>query len=142
MHDRNDIVGHIAYSLYKEDKVQFIDKFKQENGREPKESELKPFHDTSCLDGSIQRYKESALLLMQSFFNETLAESTSQIESDYKEHLKQILLPLKTKWWEAILQSFLGALFFAIFLAAVAFVYQNRGSDLPVPSPTEQVQAK
>ena len=33
--DKDDIVGHIAYSLYKNEKIEFIEAFKKENSREP-----------------------------------------------------------------------------------------------------------
>lgn len=138
--DKNDIVGHVAYSLYKNDKIQYINQFKEENGREPKEGELKPFHDASCLEGSIERYKESAITLIGSFLDETLADTTRQIEDNYETHLRNIIKPLKTKWWEAILQSVIGAFVFSLILAAFVFIYQNKGSDIPVPQhPTEQV---
>ena len=44
--DRGDIIGHIAYALYKEDKIEYINKFKEEhNNNEPTEDDLKPFND-------------------------------------------------------------------------------------------------
>lgn len=49
---------------------------------------------------------------------------------DYDKRLRKIIKPLKTKWWEAIVQSFIGALFFSIFVAALAFVYSQKDSDL------------
>ena len=40
--DRGDIIGHIAYALYKEDKIEYINKFKEEhNNNEPTEDDLK-----------------------------------------------------------------------------------------------------
>ena len=131
--DKDDIVGHIAYSLYKQDKVEYINRFKEENGREPGEDELKPFHDASCLDGSIERYKESAINLLGSFLDETLSQTAHQLETEYEKHLEDVIKPLKTKWWEAIIQSVIGAFVFAILLAAFVFIYQNNGSDIPIP---------
>ena len=39
--DRGDIIGHIAYALYKEDKIEYINKFKEEhNNNEPTEDDF------------------------------------------------------------------------------------------------------
>ena len=41
--DEDDFVGHIAYALYKAEKVAYIEKFKSEHGgQEPTEEDLKP----------------------------------------------------------------------------------------------------
>ena len=37
---KDDILGHIAYSLYKAEKIEFIESFKKGNNREPNENEL------------------------------------------------------------------------------------------------------
>lgn len=43
--DRKDIVGHVAYALYKEDKIAFIGRYKEEHGgEEPTEEDLQPFN--------------------------------------------------------------------------------------------------
>ena len=56
--DEFDIGGHIAYSLYKADKECFIEDFKKRNdGQIPKEDDLLPFHNVSCLEPGLVRYK-------------------------------------------------------------------------------------
>ena len=61
--DQNDIIGHIAYSIYKEDKVDHIKKKKGE-GIEVTDEVLKPFHEFSSSDSSIESYKMKAELVM------------------------------------------------------------------------------
>jgi len=133
------MIGHIAYSLYKLHKVQYIEQFKADNNKTPKESDLKPFHDVSCLDSSIERYREQATIILQEWAGATLDQQAEAMEKDYESHLQKIIKPLKTKWWVALLQSFLGAFFFSLFLAAVAFIYTQNGTDLPFPT-TQQEQ--
>ena len=57
--DETDIFGHIAYALYKADKVEFIEKLKNE-GKEVTEEDLQPFHQISCLETTLERYKVQA----------------------------------------------------------------------------------
>jgi hypothetical protein len=47
-----DIVGHIAYSLYKKDKIAHIERFRQKNSTEPLDHELIPFNEFSSSDSS------------------------------------------------------------------------------------------
>lgn len=145
----SDIVGHIAYSLYKADKVQFINKFKEENGREPKEGELKPFHDTSCMEGSLNGYKELAITILRDFLDNTLAETIQQAESEYqrnyKENLREVIAPIAPlskarRYAEGVFQSILGALAFALLVAAIAFIIQFKGVELSINVSPNQPQ--
>lgn len=138
--DESDIVGHIAYSLYKSDKVQFINQFKEKNSREPTEDELQPFHDVSCINGSLDRYKNTATLILIDFLDNTLSEYKHDIEQEcktnYRENIKeatQELHPISKarRYGEGIMQSVLGAFLFAIILAAFAFVIRFKGTDFP-----------
>lgn len=139
--DRTDIVGHIAYSLYKADKVEFVNHFKAKNNREPDEHELQPFHDSSCLDGALMRYRESAISILAVFLDNTLSETVRQLEhevqSQYQENIKEAtkeLQPIskKRRYGEGIVQSILGALMFALLVAAIAFIIQFKGTELPI----------
>lgn len=146
--DKTDIVGHVAYSLYKADKVQYINHFKEEHGREPNEEELKPFHDASCLEGSLDGYKETAISILKGFLDRTLSETVHDIELDvqenYKDNLKEVVAPLVPKskarqYWNGVSQSVVGAVLFALIVAAVAFIIQFKGAEFTVNvSPTHE----
>lgn len=78
--NKEDILGHIAYSLYKAEKVEFIEGFKKENNREPREEELKPFHRASCSAGSLERFRQMAFNILQDFTSETLHRAIENVE--------------------------------------------------------------
>ena len=61
---KGDIIGHIAYALYKDDKIVYISHFKEEhNGKEPDEDDLKPFNDISSTDMNNENSKHNRLHL-------------------------------------------------------------------------------
>lgn len=130
--DETDIFGHIAYALYKADKIEFIEKLKDE-GKEVTEEDLQPFHQISCLDSTLERYKVQAAVILDAFLNEVLKEHKTDIEKKYIEnqqkHMQEVVTPLKQKFWNGVLQSFVGAIAFAIFLAAIAFVVTYSKDD-------------
>lgn len=129
--DNNDIVGHIAYALYKADKIHFIENFKKDNsGNEPDEKDLKPFHDTTSCPGNLERYKLTAIHILQNFTNDTLHEMIQEIEQDAinrnKDELLKIVEPLKPpglmkSYFHGALQSLIGAFAFMIIIAGLLF---------------------
>lgn len=130
--DNNDIVGHIAYALYKADKIHFIENFKHENsGAEPDEKDLKLFHSTTSCPGNLERYKLTAIHILQNFTNDTLHEMIQEIEQDAinrnKQELSQIISPLKPpgiakSYLHGITQSVLGAIVFMVLIAGLLFM--------------------
>lgn len=125
---KGDITGHVAYSLYKSDKICFIEKFKKEHdGAEPTEEDFRPFHDMACMDASLERYKMHSVSILQTFLNDTLSSTTEQIEEDcrkrHKEMLSEAVKEMKPKgFWHGVLQSVVGAFIFMLLLCALMFV--------------------
>ena len=130
--DKGDIIGHIAYALYKEDKIEYITKFKNEhNGQEPTEEELKPFNSISSTESNLDKYKFIASHILQSFLINSLEETKKDIEDNInKNHLAlmdDVIKPIKPlPWWRCylrgIIQSVLGAFVFMILVCGLIFV--------------------
>ena len=133
--DETDILGHIAYSLYKAEKVEYLEKLAKDK-TEIEEKDLCHFHKISCLDTTIERYKLQAQTIFLDYLNEVLENHKEDIKSDYlanqRKLLGEVVRPLKPKFWDGVLQSIVGAFFFAIILAAFAFVYTFSKDDTSV----------
>jgi hypothetical protein len=131
--DKADIIGHIAYALYKEEKIEYITKFKQDHGIEPNEDDLKPFNTISSTQSSLDRYKLVASCIMKEFLSNTLEESMKDMEEWMNQnHLTQIgkvIDPIKPpsdsiwkRYMHGILQSILGSFLFMILLCGLIFI--------------------
>lgn len=84
--DERDVVGHIAYALYKDSKIKHIEQFKVDHdGNEPTEDDLEHFHRISCQEDQIERYRIQASTILQDFLDNTLAETTAQIEEQTRQ---------------------------------------------------------
>lgn len=134
----NDLIGHIAYSIYKSNKIEFIEKFKKgHDGVAPTEEDLRPFHDMSCTDSTISLYLMKAESLLQDFMGELWEDFHEEIENDciknQNQHLEKIIEPIKpNKWkqfWQSLWASLLGAFLFALLVATIAFIKSNNRSD-------------
>lgn len=131
VHDDADIIGHIAYSMYKDEKIRFIENFKKEhNGGHPTEEDIKYFNDINSTDSSIERYRFSASLVLQSFLDSSLSETINSIETDmnqrHLEEMKGILKPVRS-FWKGVGQSIVGA--FAFMLIICLLIFFLRFSD-------------
>lgn len=160
--DQNDVVGHIAYSLYKAEKVEFIESFKKDHGNnEPTESDLEPFHRSTCLKGSIERYRLTASNILGATLNNVLEETIQDLEKqcrdDHKQMITEVVSSLKPiseeerkkilettvveklkplNYWKQFgfgtAQSVAGAFAFAIILAITGFINLFKLSDITV----------
>lgn len=133
--DKNDIIGHIAYSIYKQDKINYI-KSKKDLGIEVKGKIIKSFHEISSSESSIEAYKIKAEIVMQSFFENTINTIASDIEEEIKENhanfLKDVIKPLTSGFWSNFWAGLLSAFVFALILAAIAFIIQFNGSTISI----------
>ncbi len=96
--NENDMIGHIAYSLYKSSKIQFIENLKEENGgTPPTEDQLDTFHKVS--KANIQGFRIQAEIILSNFTELTLQESISEIEqatlNNQHKILSDIIEPIK-----------------------------------------------
>lgn len=126
--DDTDVIGHIAYALYKEQKIKFIEKKKDGNpDRHLSEEDWQHFNEVTCTGENIQRYRLQATEILQNFVDDALRETIKQIESDTKKNqadiLTEIVEPLKPKgWWNGVWQSVVGAAIFMIIAAGLVFI--------------------
>jgi len=132
----SDIVGHIAYALYKSDKVNYIEHFKESHKQEPTEEDLDAFHDVSSQPDSVKKYRFVAAHILSGFLDSSLEESLENIEKDCNERhaeiIKEVMEPLlpkkkSTLFWHGVLQSVAGAFIFALIVAAFVFIKTYNG---------------
>lgn len=122
--DKDDIRGHIAYAIYKFEKVSHLEEFKKKNNREPNEEEINAFHDSCCNPARLEEYNAHAESILETFSNELLKEAADQIEKDYIEHqdehlkkiIKSVMPSTGSQYFHGILQSILGAILLSILL--------------------------
>jgi hypothetical protein len=81
-----DLIGLIAYSLYKQDKLAFVDDHKSVGG-EPDDPQMETFCRASNLPNRIASYRESAASLLQRLNGEVLEGAIDEVKTDYQAEL-------------------------------------------------------
>lgn len=135
--DENDLVGLIAYGLYKQHKIEFIESFKSANtGQDPTDEDYKAFAMTSCTPSSLKHYRDTAESLLQQITLTAAREEINAFEDDMlRQYRSEISLALQTgkddtlrdlgeaikrhqpKWWSSVIASFVGAVVFSLFVS-------------------------
>ena len=114
--DEDDMLGHIAYSIYKKQKIEFIRSKANENGgNPPTNQQLKDFQEIARSDSQLDLYRTKAVNLVQIFLEAVLHED---MEKQRKDFLKQYTPPT---FWSGVLQSLLASLIFVILGIALFY---------------------
>lgn len=99
---KHDIIGYIAYAIYKSDKIAFVEKYKREhNGSEPSEHDLDQFHKISSMEANLERLKMQAIEVVSRTMMMQVDKAREEIEQEAKANilrtLNEIVEPLKPK---------------------------------------------
>lgn len=133
VNEDSDLIGHIAYSLYKKSKVEYI-KDNKTDGTPLTDNELIPFNKFSSTDSSVESYRIKAELLLQGFINNVLAEELdsykNQAINQQADILKDVIKPLTPSFWKSVGIGLVSAFIFALLLAAIAFILQFQNSTI------------
>ncbi|MDQ8953180.1 hypothetical protein RFH42_09435 [Acinetobacter rudis] len=79
--DENDLVGAIAYILYKQHKIEFIKEIELKCGTSPTPEQWVEFHRSTCLESSILNYQKRAEDLVNQFLKNMLFKHVEHIET-------------------------------------------------------------
>ena len=139
--DKNDIQGHIAYAIYKFEKVSHIEDFKKKNKREPNSSEKEEFRSMCCNTARLEEYNKRAEMILDAFSNELLHETANQIEADYikkqDEHLRDVVKSgqqsMGKQYLHGILQSMIGTFIMAFVVWGIVSVVSKYNAEKLFP---------
>lgn len=119
--DPSDILGKIAYSFYKQQKIEFIADYKKRFSKEPTQEALEVFHLTSNSAAAISSYRTKAETLAKGFaeavFHEQLKENKDRLERELVEKVKSI----RPAFWLGVVQSLIASLLFVLLIGVIVF---------------------
>jgi hypothetical protein len=137
-----DMVGRVAYSLYKREKIAFIEQYKKSHdGKEPSAKDFDNFHESCHNPERLQSYHKEALAMLQDFVGESFEETSKQILTDFTkvqdDHLAKVikpLLPQKSKiryeYLHGILQSMIGSILLPVLIGIILFAFRHSINEI------------
>lgn len=133
--DDDDFVGHVAYSIYKRSKLEYINKKKLE-GVAITQKILKPFNDLSNTSSQIDTYRIKAEVLLQAFLESSVGEAVSEIQDDmiqnHTDLLRDIVEPPKHVFWWRVLSGIVSGFIFALIIALIALIIEFKGTSINI----------
>lgn len=85
--DENDLVGAIAYVLYKQQKIEFIEGIERASSNDPSAEQWAEFHRLTCLESSILNYQKRAEDLVNQFLRNMLSGHVEQLDAQAAQHM-------------------------------------------------------
>ena len=135
--DDEDLIGMIAYSLYKQHKIEFLKATINKSGRKPNEAELESFYFSASAQSQLDKYKNEAedllycisLQNMEDEFKSSqlsdLKDYTDSIDSKVEAKIKEATPSLLRDVFSNVLSTIVCSIIIISFLLIGAFS-QNR----------------
>lgn len=121
-----DVVDHVAYSLYKRDKLAFIVAHKQFGGVLPTDTEMGVFVCASTLDSRISSYKSEASQILQGFCEAVLTNASDEERVKQKKHFYNELKRARPFWRNMLENMFANMAALALTALVVIAIYGTR----------------
>lgn len=127
VNDENDIVGLIAYALYKQHKIEFFKEVRKANGgSEPTEDEIQAFIRSSSTSSQIKKYRAEANGILSDVVISVAQEQINQAESemlhDYEEKISQSVKKETPGKWKTIWLNVAGTALFSVILTLIFII--------------------
>lgn len=138
--EEHDVVGFIAYALYKRGKTEFIEKYKRDNGgNDPSEDVLKTFQDAVCCESAVKDKRAHATNILKVALDRSIGDERDalQREKDIYANMVSVLpkviqCPRNHTWpnfLSGCIQSVIGSIVFLVICVAIIHYYE-KGPDI------------
>lgn len=140
----DDLIGLIAYSLYKGHKIEFIENIENGHKRCPTTEEFEAFNMSASTEGQLEKYRDAAEKLLLTLalnttqdaiddklreLNENHLQSlqayTDSIDEKVSEKIKSSLPTRKEQIFSNLLGSFAWSLLMALIVIIGMVIYNN-----------------
>ncbi len=92
--DEDDIVGQLAYCLYKQNKQKFILSFAKQYSRRPSDEELNTYVECSEMP-RLQQYEEQATKILSETLLQAVSEREDELNIEFEKKLKTFVYGYK-----------------------------------------------
>lgn len=138
--DELDLVGLIAYAIYKREKIAVVRCFKEEHGREPEPKELKNFHCQAA--ANLEQYKRLAEYALSELCETLIGQEIEEQEERFRKKKKRLkeaadkrivqeLAKFNPPAWKPVLQGVVASLLTSGIAVLIFMAYSLANKDLP-----------
>lgn len=140
----DDLVGLIAYGIYKKHKIEFITKIKEEQQREPIDEECHAFFVASTTDTQLDNYRSQAETMLSEMVGNIAREEIVNFEKEmlqnYKNEIASCVPSDKRTFWLSMGAGVVSTLLFSFIVAIFYFIGET--SERTIRDNTQQIMEK
>ena len=122
----DDVLGLIAYGIYKQHKIEFITKIKEDKQREPTPEEFNSFFAASTTESQLNNYRSQAEALLSetvaNIANEELGRYENEMLRNYKNEIKDCIPGNGKTFIVSVGAGIVSALLFAVIAGIFYFI--------------------
>lgn len=137
----DDLVGLIAYGIYKKHKIEFITKIKEEQQRDPTDEECHAFFIASTTETQLDNYRSQAETMLSEMVGniarEEIADSEKEMLQNYKKEISSCVPSNKESFWISMGAGLVSAFVFS--LIAALFYFMGETSERTTRDNTRQI---
>lgn len=131
----DDIIGLVAYGLYKKHKIEFFNKVrKDKGGAEPSESEIASFIQAASTESQIKTYQDQAeRILMDVVANvteEQIQQTSREMLESYETKISNAVKKETPSWIKTVGLNVLGTFAFSLLITLIVIIgnFSERGT--------------
>lgn len=118
----DDLVGLVAYGIYKKHKIEFITRFKEQHDREPEKGECEAFFITSTTESQLAKYRDQAENLLSEAVGNVATEEINKFEAEMLHNYKSEIKSALPSGWVTVGLGILSAFIFSLIAALFFFL--------------------
>lgn len=114
-----DLIGLLAYSIYKQHKIEFIEDFKKKKGCAPTDADIEGFIMSSVTPSQLEKYKESANTILSETVADAVQDEMERMSFDFQNAIEPVVKKHSSSWFKTVLLNVLGSFVFSIILVII-----------------------
>ena len=124
-----DVIGLLAYSIYKQHKIEFIEDFKKKKGSAPTDADIENFIMSSVTQSQLEKYRESANTILSETVADAVQDEMGRMSLDFQNVIEPVVKKHSSSWIKTVLLNVIGSFVFSIILVIIfLFGYTTESS--------------
>lgn len=128
--DPGDVVGLLAYSIYKQHKIEFIEDFKKKKGSAPTDADIENFIMSSVTSSQLDKYKESAVTILSETVADAVQDELDNMSFDFKGAVEPVVKKYTYSKTKTVLLNVIGSFVFSVILVIIFLLGYTTESGL------------
>ena len=125
-----DVIGLLAYSIYKQHKIEFIEDFKKKKGSAPTDADIENFIMSSVTQSQLEKYRESANTILSETVADAVQDEMGRMSLDFQNVIEPVVKKHSSSWIKTVLLNVIGSFVFSIILVIIFLLGYTTESSL------------